>query len=142
MKIEQFKPEHLESLKLQSTQSFITDHVNDPAYAQMLAQNDSWTVFLNDKVAMCAGLIHVWPGHAKAWAIIDDKVGPVGMLLLTRACNRFFSIQKGRLEATVDANLECAHRWMKILGFKRETEGVMRGWMPGGGDAVLYGRII
>ena len=135
-----FKPEHLEQLRDSQTQGHIAAALGDPAYIRELAQSEGWTAMEGDTVLACAGLIPVWQGHCNAWALIGSKSGPA-MLVLTRAILRLLKMQTGRIQTVVEADFIEGQRWMDVLGFTRETPGVMRHWYPDGSDAILYSRV-
>lgn len=136
-----FAPEHLEQLRDNQTQGHIGVALRDPAYIQTLVESDGWTAIENGKVLGSAGLIPVWQGHTHAWALLAADCGPAGMLLLTRAILRMLKMQAGRIQTVVEADFVEGQRWMKVLGFTRETPDVMRKWYPDGSDAILYSRV-
>lgn len=141
MMIKPFEPQHLESLRNRPTQEHVSEALYNDRYIQLLAASNSWTAIDGDEVLGCAGLIESWPGHYQAWAILASDLGGPGMLRCTRAIKRMLEVQDGRIETFVAADFEQGHRWMSVLGFERETPGVMRKWFPDGSAAVLYARV-
>lgn len=139
MKIEPFKPEHLLAMSLLDSQPFIKAGLSDPSYATALAEHGAYTAVEGERVLGCGGLVQVWPGRFQAWAVLDKNIGPHQMTKIHRAVSRFLALQTGRVEAVVATGFAPGHRWVRLLGFTRETE-VMRGWLPGGGDAIQYAR--
>lgn len=141
MTVEPFQPEHLESLRVRLSQSHISEALYSESYIRGLAASNSWTAKQDGEVIACAGLIEAWPGHYQAWALLASDIGGQGMLQCTRAIRRMLAAQDGRIETFVAADFEQGHRWMDVLGFERETPGVMRKWFPDGSPAVLYARV-
>lgn len=141
MQIDRFHPADLLALPLQDAQACVSSMAGNPDYADTLAKFESWTGRIDGRVVFCAGVIPLWPGRSQVWAVIASDIGSMGMLRLTRAVRRFLTLQQEiRIEATVVADFGAGHRWMDILGFKRETPEPMRGYLPDGRDAVLYAR--
>lgn len=141
MRVVPFKPEHVAALLAAPTQQNLTPMMANTAYLQALHSGDSWTLIDGDRVIGSGGLVEVWPGLAQAWALISADAGVIGMLNMTRATKRMLAVRMGRIEAYVAADFQAAHHWMRVLGFQRETPGVMRKWFPDGSGAVLYARV-
>lgn len=136
-----FKPEHLAQIDLQAEQTLAKVHLQNEEYAKSLAAQESWTLMIDDRVAACAGFLHVWGNRYQAWAIISATIGASGMLTLSKAVLRALALKTGRIEAYVAEEFEAGHRWAKLMGFTLETPKPMRGWFPEGGGAYLYSRI-
>ena len=140
MKIIPFKGEHLAELLSKPSQACLRADL-DIQYED-LAAFESYTGMLEGRIVVCTGLIHVWPGRSIAWAFIADDIGVHGMVSLTRAVQRFLNLRLNeRIEAAVEADFLPGHRWARMLGFERETPGVMRHFFADGKDAVLYARV-
>jgi hypothetical protein len=141
MRIEAFRPEHLERLRLQPAQAHFGAQFMQPGYADMLRSGPSFTALHGDTVLGCSGVVEVWPGRALAWALIADEAGR-HMLGIHRAVLGFLmQAPYRRIEATVDAGFEAGHRWIRLLGFACETPLGMRGFNPDGRDSFLYSRV-
>lgn len=141
MEILRFTPEHVERLRASPSQPHVATMLHNTAYLQSLCASDSWTAAEGGRVLACGGLVHLWPGHAQAWALIAGDVGGGGMIKITRVAERMLSLHAGRIEAIVAADFKRAHDWAVLLGFTRETPGVMQKWFPDGAAAVLYARV-
>ena len=141
MRLEPFKPEHMDRLKGDLPQKHIGPILQDPAYLEHLARCGGWTAFDGDRAIACGGVVEMWPGHYSAWAFVSATIGNRGLLYFTRVSERFLSTYHGRVEAVVEVDFLHGHRWADLLGFTRETPGVMRKWFPDGGDAALYARV-
>lgn len=131
---------HLEVLKQHPTQLHIGDALADPEYAEELLNGESWTALDGERVLGCAGLIR-GDGLHYAWVLLAHDIGRAGMLFATRSITRMLSLQSGRIETFVEASSVEARRWIEILGFTRETPGVMPHWFLDGADAILYTRV-
>lgn len=141
MIVEPFQPEHVAHIDVQAEQSLAKDHLRNPDYLELLAQHESWTGRIGDRIVGCAGVITFWPGRYQAWAVISATIGPEGMVQFTKAVRRFLALKTGRIELVVAAEFKAGHRWARLLGFSLETPEPMRRWFPEGGDASLYSRI-
>lgn len=85
-----------------------------------------------------AGLIHITPYRAMAWAILSDRAGS-DMLGITRKVRRVLSAAPyRRVELTVVDGFAEGHRFAKLLGAKRETPEPMRFFGADGEDEVMY----
>lgn len=135
-----FKYTHLENLKLQDAQAYLSGWVTKEQ-GEALEKFPSYTAFIDGTPIVCAGIIKQWHGRAMAWSFISD-VGTNNFMSVHRAVKRFLDgcyIQ--RIEMTVDRDFEPGHRWARALGFTMEAE-CMRAYSPGGGDCSLYARVL
>jgi len=140
MHVEPFRMAHLHALAERPTQAHIGAFLQCGPYLQALERSDSWTAFDGDRILGCAGLLPIWPGLSHCWALLADDIG-AGMIGVTRCAHRMLRMHTGRIEAYVEAEFEAGHRWARILGFERDTPGVLRKWFPDGSGAVLYSRV-
>lgn len=136
-----FRPVHLARLRLQPAQAALSAEFLKPGYTDMLrAGGPCFTGMVDGQVIACAGVAEVWQGRALAWALVGEAAGR-NMVALHRAVAGFLmQAPYRRIEATVDAGFDAAHRWIKLLGFQCETPDGMRQYNPNGGDAFLYSR--
>lgn len=140
MRIVPFKPEHLEVLALQQEQEYMRPYLGIIGYGKWLAvEGKSFTGMDGERVLFCAGVLPMWEGRGEAWALFSSDLQR-HFLKIHNAVRRFFAIcDVRRIEANVQADSECARRWMRMLGF--EPEGNMPGYWPDGRDAVRYARV-
>ncbi len=134
-----FLKEHIAVLEEQNEKKYPEIH---PKFREMLEKNgESFTCFSDNKrILMSSGIVRFWPGRAEAWAIFDKKVGHE-FIGLHKAVKRFLEITDvPRIEAVVTSTFEEGNRWAKLLGFKVEAP-LMKRYLPGGVDAVLYSRV-
>lgn len=138
--IAKYAPEHLIALQLQPAQAYCQSQITPEVLADV-AELEAYTALVDGEPVAIAGLIEMWPGRAIAWSFVGANAGP-HMVRITRAVERFLGLcEHRRIEAYVDPNFEAGHRWMRLLGFDRETPGVMRAFTPDGRDQVLYARV-
>jgi hypothetical protein len=141
MRVEAFRPAHLDRLRLQPAQAHFGAELLKPGYADMLRQGSSFSAVAGDDVLACAGVSEVWEGRAVAWALVSEAAGR-HMLGIHRATAGFLAqAAYRRIEATVDEGFEAAHRWLRLLGFSCETPAGMRGFNPDGRNSFLYARV-
>lgn len=141
MRVEAFRPVHLQRIRLQSAQTYFGSEIAKPDYADMLMSGPLFTALEGDEVLACAGVAEVWTGRAVAWALISQDAGR-HMFGVHRAVSGFLAqAPYRRIEAMVDAGFDAAHRWIRLLGFVCETPNGMRGFNPDGRDSYLYSRV-
>jgi len=135
MNIIAFKPEHLAAMRLQPMQMGARF---DPGHAPALGE-DAWTGIAEGAPVVCAGIMPLWAGRGMAWACLSADAGR-HFMAIHRAAARVFALPRyRRVEAYVDPVWAPARRWVELLGFTRE--GLMRAFLPEGGDMLLYARI-
>lgn len=137
-KIVPYVPEHFE---------FIEPHEKFTAMAaredgNVLAMSkEAWT-FLDDagNVIAIIGAMETHKGVAYLWSIMSTRAG-AHMTAITRfAIGWLERLGMVRYEATVLKDFKEAHRWMRMLGFKKETTRPMKRW-DGHNDFHLYARV-
>lgn len=103
---------------------------------------EAWT-FLdeNHNVIAIVGAMETHDRCAYIWTFMSKAAGP-HMLAITRFIQSWLpKLGCVRIEATVAKNFKAAHRWMRILGFNRETTRPMKKW-DGIFDYHLYSRVV
>jgi hypothetical protein len=141
MRIEAFRPEHLDRLQLQPAQAYFEQQFSQPGYASMLSNGPAFTALDGDVVLGCGGAAELWGDRACVWSLLSDRAGP-HMMAITRAVRGFIlQLPYRRIEALVDREFEAGHRWARLLGFECETPGGMRRFTPDGRDVSLYARV-
>lgn len=132
-----FAPEHLAGIVPQAAQEGFAA----PGTAELLAVPGlSWTGLWQGRVVGCAGVLPVWDGRAKTWAILDARF-PRSQWIRTvakirRTLARAHALGYARIEADIDAEFVNGHRLARGAGFA--PEAVMEGYAPGGRDVVRY----
>jgi GNAT superfamily N-acetyltransferase len=139
MIVRPYKADDLRDLVLQPGQAYLQPMLAGSDYARTLEQSDAWTGEEGGRVIGCAGVAEVWQGRGIAWALIAKDAGS-RFVAIHRAVARYLSLTSlRRVEAWVDVEFPEAHRWMEMLGFRRE--GRMARFTPDGRDADLYAKV-
>lgn len=142
MKIVPFEPEHIERLRqagLQREQARYEPILDNPEYARGLkVGGDAFSAIDRfGKVVACAGVIKMWANRGVAWSIIGGDLGAEFYGVHMAVKRHLAASTLNRIEAVVDLEFEEGHRWMKLLGFEKETER-MRAYAPDGRDCTGY----
>ena len=139
MIIEPFTLKHYEAMKVQDAQRYIGDYVSDHD-VRSLMQHDAFAGVLDDGTVVGAcGMYEQWAGRASVWALLSCSAGD-NFIQVHRAVARFLDMQSyRRIEATVECDFTAGHRWMEMLGFKKEAER-MESYDPDGRPHALYAR--
>lgn len=141
IRIERFKPEHLQLLDLQEGQKELRESFGNPDYGRELAAcKFAFTAFApSGEALVIAGVQEIWANRALAWALISRNAGPF-FREIHRAVHGFLvQAPWRRVEMMVEDGFAQAHRWAKMLGM--EHEGFMRAYSPAGKDFHIYARI-
>lgn len=128
-------------IKFQASQRYMSDIIADAGDDFRLTANSTGMTVLesNGEVLAMGGIIRIWEGRGQAWMFISKNVRPHMTALHRLVKTILINSDLRRIEATVDVGFDAGMRWMKMLGF--EMEGYMKGYMPGGSDAVLFARV-
>lgn len=130
---------HLDHVRADFMAGFSATYLTE-AIKDQLEQSMSFAAIDGEEVICCAGVVEYWPGRAAAWAMISDKIHPRRFLTVHRAIKQFLDESGyGRIEAATALEFCNGHKWLEMLGFKKETE-VMKGYLPDGRDASMYVR--
>jgi hypothetical protein len=140
IEVVKFRPAHLDELRLQPSQEYLSAFVGRPGYGQELVEaGPCYTVRRDGKIICCAGVVNLWTGRASAWALLSWDAGK-SMRPLHREVLKFLDrCEIRRVEAYVYPAFEPGHRWARMLGF--EFEGLMRAFGQDGNDMAMYARI-
>lgn len=140
LKVVAYKPEHYFMIHENSEQIVALLGLQDVnQIANKFLRGPAFTIFHDDEIIACGGIIIMWPGMGEAWAFTSP---------LVRKYPKFFHQEvKNHLEALIDVyhfvrvqamvvkEFAVARKWAERLGF--EYEGEMRKYM-GGKDYVRY----
>lgn len=96
-----------------------------------------------DRCIGAYGLIELWPGVARVWALFSsellDSIPTVLALHVKRDLKRAEELDLHRIEATVVASHQVGIGFLEWLGF--EKEGLMRRYGPDGEDFILFAKV-
>jgi hypothetical protein len=140
IEVRKFRPADLDELRLQPSQEYLSAFVGRPGYGQELVDaGPCYTVWRDDRIICCAGVVNLWAGRASAWALLSADAGRC-MISIHRAVEEFFDgCGIERVEAYVVPDFMPGHRWARMLGF--EHEGRMRAFQRGQ-DMDMYARVL
>lgn len=138
MKVNVVKMEHKHINELLEKGRLIKFYVTPKHVDALVAYDHSYAAIGEDgRVIGVAGVVEKWNERAEAWAIIDEDSRKY-FISFHNAVKKFLKLGMWRrIEATVQNDLEVGHRWMKLLGFKKEC-GLMRNYGVEGEDFSLY----
>lgn len=140
MKIISFRAEHLEDIKLQGAQTYLSDWVTRDQGLALEALQSSTAVEDDGTIIAAAGLVPQWKNRAVAWAFLSDT-GPHNFMKVHRLVMKAMD-ESGfkRIELTADCDHPNAHRWAKLMGFRLEADR-MEAYLPDGRSCSLYARV-
>lgn len=147
MKVTDFKPVHgLALLKnfAQSVPDYIVRNIETERFAEIASCQHAYSGFDDGELFVCAGIMPIWPGSWRAWAMIGQRTTARQMLTLHRNVSGWLKrIQTSddfrRIETTARADSPAALRWLAMLGF--ECEGHLRRYDADGNDHKIFSRI-
>lgn len=140
MRVEVFRPFHLDLMKAQGVQAAQVRQVSlvPASYANVARPpGPAMTAFAGDFVILCGGIVTVPPSLGILWAVLSARASR-HMVWLHRATKRLIESEPvRRLEATVEEGFPAGCRWLELLGFKHE--GVMPYYGAGGETHIRFG---
>lgn len=138
MTIVPFDDSHIAAMDIQEAQAAAKILVT-PEYLAWLCTGDAYTVLVDGKPIVSAGVAPFGDGRGLAWALFAQCSGP-HFVRLVRYIRRYLADTPfRRVEATVDTRFTAAVRLAKLVGF--EIEGTMRQYGRDGGDHHMMARI-
>lgn len=142
MKIIQFSSDHLDEMADFGNQEGIArpmlGQIREARYED-LGPASSFCV--DGRVIGCVGLFEVTQYRATVWALIAKQDFAQRFISIHRATKRLLDAQTyKRIDVQVVFDDRAGHRWMRLLGFKREV--FCRPWfMPDGSAVSEYVRL-
>lgn len=133
-----FDPVHMEFLDVHPMFASAFSR-EDP---EMLAKSrDAWSLIdEGGNVVAIIGAMETHQGVAYLWSFMSKGAGR-HMTAIHRWTRTWIdTLGFKRTECTVLSGFKAAHRWMRMLGFKRETSRPMKKW-DGVDDFHLYSKI-
>ena len=131
---------HLDLIDLHETMSFMNGRMGN-GYGEGLASYPSYSYISNSKVLACAGVFPLGTYRYQAWALMSKDSGQ-SMVGITKEVKKFLGMFEGkRVETHVLYGFDAGEKWMKMLGFKKETSEPMRKYGDDGKDYYLYARV-
>ena len=139
MSLVPFRAEHLALIQVQEAQASVSEFMT-LAHARALESQMSFTYVAGGRVLAVGGFVEQWPQRAEMWSYIDSDCGKHFVGLHRAALGLLDACEYRRIEATVRADFDEGHRWLKMLGFQLEAP-LMRAHLPTGEDSALYARV-
>lgn len=140
VRVEKIKAEDLLLLDEKKAKVFYGSPLTYEQAKAMESVEHAYTVFKDEKILACAGVIEYWKNRGEAWAIINPE-HKSDFLTLHKVVKRFFEICPiVRIEASVDVTFIQGNRWVQTLGFNLEATN-LRKFLPNGNSAHLYSRV-
>jgi hypothetical protein len=134
-----FRAGHPSWMRLQPAQAEWRDAAEPAVLNALEADGGAWTLLVDGRVMICGGVIDRGGGRGEAWALVAEDAGRA-MAAITRAARGCLDAAPyRRVEAVTARAFRPGGRWARLLGF--QSEGVMRGYCAGGGDAERWARL-
>lgn len=132
------RPEMISLLDVQSAQKLTGMELNEVSLGIAIRSGLSLAAVHNGQILGVGGVAEQWPGRGIVWGLLSKGIG-VKMAPVHKAVMRALEIcPMNRVEAYVLNSHKAGHRWMKMLGFKKE--GVMKKYWQDH-DFAVYARV-
>lgn len=106
----------------------------------VFSKHPAWTLESDKEIIACGGAIVFWPGVAQVWLIVSPVAQNHRIAFVRAVRIKFRELVKvhgiNRLQAIVNADFAEGKTFVKMFGFR--CEGYMHGYLPDGGDAMLF----
>lgn len=107
-----------------------------------VSSGQAWVAKVDGKILGAAGITIPWPGMGLVWMVAGPGIEAWG-LWMTRTVRQWLrrliiDHQLIRVEALSEAGAVQSHRWLELMGFEPERNGVARKYLPGGRDVKRY----
>lgn len=139
--IKPFKPEHLDEIECRWQDDWNLKSVATKEYmAGYGFCGPSMTLFADEKILVCAGIVLLWDGVGSAWTLTSIYVDQYPVFFCKQIRLWMFRTMKDcklwRIEANVHVDNEISLKWIERLGFERE--GLMKMYGPNKGDYYRF----
>ena len=95
------------------------------------------SLFDGDTIVACGGITMPWPGMAYIWTRVSLKAGPQALKNIRGQMYRWAEENSlDRIQATAREDWEQDHKFLELMGMKRET--LMEKYGPKGVNQILY----
>ena len=121
MTIIPFEVKHLAQMDLQERQRRTLAHMTAERRAVLAKGGPAVSAVVEGRIIASGGLVMLPAGAAFAWVAFAKDAGPY-FPKLYRAARRFLADAPAieRLEAVTEVDFAPGHRWLELLGFKRD----------------------
>ena len=136
MKIIPFETDHLDQMAdFGNQENLIRPMIDQIHEARYEDRGPAFSACVDGRVVGCAGLVEMTQYRAYTWAIISKQDFAQRFVSIHRAVKRFLDEQTyKRIDAQVAFDDTDGHRWMSLLGFRREV--FCRSWFMPDGSAI------
>ena len=132
-----FKAEHLLSFVDKNT-----DILQEMRHAvEKERRGPAFTAIVDGRVIGCGGVMVMWPGVGAAWVSVDKDITRYGIWLTRNVKAALRDIVKGLGLHRVEAVALSHSRWLKIVGFHKETD-IAQAYTQDKLDVVRYAFIV
>lgn len=132
MDLVDFRPEHLDHLD-----PLERNGADKLAQFRQYAEHYSAFTLVGREPVACGGLVPIHAGRALAWSILTPGT-PI--VVAARLARRYLDLQDMfRIETVVDCEDEASQKWLRLIGFERETPP-LAGYNADGSSAFVYVR--
>ena len=108
-----------------------------------LVGGPAYTLFINDHIIGCGGLVHMGWKRAEAWLLLSGLVYDYPRIAAKAIIENFNDLIKEhklkRIQALVHPDFVLGKQFIERLGF--EAEGTLRAFGPNNEDLIMYARI-
>jgi len=146
-RITKFDPEHGTQLSIQDGQALEQEchGWGIDKWTEVSNTGPCFSIFNDESLVACAGLIQHWYGRFHGWVLIDKSLDRYGLLWMHRRIKRYMAkFQEDelyrRIETVVDISICQNMRWPSMLGFKQE--GHLSKYDSQGRDYILFARVV
>jgi len=141
-----FKPWHIDYLSIQNGQrgdGWLYE-MSTQQWQDMADNHTTFTGLKDDNILIICGLVPVWNGRATCWTVLSNDVDRYALLWIHKNVSKFLDTLQtdrkfNRIEADVRNDYQQGHRWMRLLGFEKES--VMAQYDPNGSECARYVRL-
>lgn len=96
----------------------------------------AWTAISEERIECCAGMTEISEGVYEAWALFSSSFKKYSISFARAMKSEVNNLDFIRLQAYVEKDFTDAHRFIKFLGFKKETE--LKHYYGKDNHAVIY----
>ena len=135
-----YKPWHYFAIDRRKYDLEAYEATADPEKAsKVFCNGPAYTVFINEEILLCMGIMKLWRGVGELWLITSPLVDKYPILTV-KICKQYLrdtirNIGFVRVQAIVRTDYDTGQRWAEMFGFK--CEGEMKKY-HGGMDFYRY----
>jgi len=136
-----FRPEDLRELLNRDGPQGLTEQ----AAREYVRRGPGFTAVVDGHILGAAGILLASPGVGVTWMTVREEINGHGVWLTRTVAAVLDDVARlarlHRLEAVALHESLRNQRWLEVLGFTREQDGVARAYTPDGRDMIRYERV-